>query len=204
MTVIDFIRHGETQAPGRLLGRTDAPLSDAGWQQFKQQTDGRTWAAIIASPLLRARAPAERLAQGRGLVARIDNDWAEIDFGVWDGRSIEELQDDPEASSHLDGLYLSPDAPAPPDGESWRTLQARVERAFGRLIGDDAADPTLVVTHAGPMRAALALACNIPFASLWSIRIDPGTRITLRAGRTAEIGIWGEIVEIVQPEAVPE
>jgi alpha-ribazole phosphatase len=203
MTVIDFIRHGETQSPGRLLGRTDAPLSDAGWQQFKQQTDGRTWAAIVASPLRRARAPAERLAQGRGLAARIDDDWAELDFGVWDGRPIEELQDDPDAALRLDGLYLSPDAPPAPEGESWRALQARVERAFGRLIGDSAPDSCLIVTHAGPMRAALALACNIPFAALWAIRIDPGTRITLHAGRGESGAIWGEIIEIVQPEAVP-
>jgi alpha-ribazole phosphatase len=203
-TVIDFIRLGETQATGRLLGRTDVRLSDAGWQQFKQQTDGHTWTAIVTSPLLRARAPAERLAQERGLTARVDEDWAELDFGVWDGLLLEELQDDPEASLSLDGLYLSPDAPAPPEGESWRALQARVERAFGRLLADSAPPSTLIVTHAGPMRAALSLACNIPFASLWAIRIDPGTRITLRAGRTDADGIWGEIVEIVQPEVLPE
>ena len=43
MTLIDFIRHGETRSPGRLLGRTDAPLSEMGWQQFQRQTDGRRW-----------------------------------------------------------------------------------------------------------------------------------------------------------------
>ena len=57
----------------------------------------------------------------------------------------------------------------------------------------------LVITHAGPMRAALALACGIPFANLWAFKIDPGTRITLRAGRDPGAGLWGEIVEVVQP-----
>ena len=58
----------------------------------------------------------------------------------------------------------------------------------------------LVVTHAGPMRAALALACGLPFANLWAFKIDPGTRITLR-GRPRSTGgsLWGEIVEVVQP-----
>ncbi len=200
MTLIDFIRHGETQTPGRLLGRTDAPLSDAGRQQFERQTAARTWATIVASPLCRARAPAERLAGARGLEVRIDNDWAELDFGIWDGRLIEELQDDPVAARQLDGLYASPEAAGAPGGESWRALQGRVARALDRLIGESAPATALVVTHAGPMRAAIALACGIPFASLWAIRIDPGTRVTLRAGRDVAGNMWGEIVEIVQPE----
>jgi hypothetical protein len=34
------------------------------------------------------------------------------------------------------------------------------------------------------------------------MKIDPGTRITLRAGRDVAGSVWGEIVEIVQPEIV--
>jgi alpha-ribazole phosphatase len=52
------------------------------------------------------------------------------------------------------------------------------------------------------MRAALALACNIPIESLWAIRIDPATRITLRTGRGDWGALWGEIVETVQPDAL--
>jgi len=200
MTLIDFIRHGETETPGRLLGRTDSPLSAAGRQQFERQTAGRTWAAIVASPLCRAREPAERLAQAHGLSARVDEDWAELDFGIWDGRLIEVLQADPVASRQLDGLYASSEAAAVPGGESWAALQARVARALECLIDEAAPATMLVVTHAGPMRAAIALACGIPFASLWAIKIDPGTRVTLRAGRDVAGNVWGEIVEIVQPE----
>lgn len=202
MTLIDFIRHGETETPGRLLGRTDAPLSEAGWKQFERQTAGRNWATIITSPLCRARGPAERLAGARSLEVRIDDDWAELDFGIWDGRLIEELQDDPVAAQRLDGLYASPEAAAAPGGESWRALQARVARALDRLIGKVGPATALVVTHAGPMRAAIALACGIPFASLWALKIDPGTRVTMRAGRDLAGNMWGEIVEIVQPEVV--
>lgn len=200
MTLIDFIRHGETETPSRLLGRTDAPLSDAGRQQFERQTAGRNWATIVASPLCRARGPAERLASARGLAVRIDDDWMELDFGIWDGRLIEDLQDDPVAAQRLDALYASSEAAAAPGGESWRALQARVARALDRLIGEAAPATALVVTHAGPMRAAIALACGIPFASLWALKIDPGTRVTMRVGRDVAGNMWGEIVEIVQPE----
>ena len=80
------MRHGETETPGRLLGRTDPALSDKGWAQFARQTDGRQWSAIVTSPRLRTRAAAERLAGGSGSPLRVDDDWAEVDFGDWDGR----------------------------------------------------------------------------------------------------------------------
>ena len=49
------------------------------------------------------------------------------------------------------------------------------------------------------MRATLAHTCAIPFANLWAFSIKPGTRLTLRAGRDKTAGLWGEIVEVVQP-----
>ena len=81
MPLVDFIRHGETQARGILLGRTDVALSEAGWQQFERQTLGRTWASVTTSPLRRASDAAESLAQKRDLKLKIDGDWAEMDFG---------------------------------------------------------------------------------------------------------------------------
>ena len=36
MMLIDLLRHGETETPGRLLGRTDPALSEAGWRQVER------------------------------------------------------------------------------------------------------------------------------------------------------------------------
>ncbi len=84
--LIDLLRHGETQMPGRLLGRTDPPLSEAGWRQMERQTAGRSWDVVVASPRRRTEAGAARVAAERGRTLRIDADWAELDFGAWDGR----------------------------------------------------------------------------------------------------------------------
>jgi alpha-ribazole phosphatase len=199
MTRINLLRHGETETPGRLLGRTDPSLSDKGWAQFARQTDGRQWGAIVTSPRLRTCAAAERLAGGTGMPLRIDNDWVEVDFGDWDGRTLDKLRADATTADALAALYSSPDAPGAPGGESWNTLTARVSRAIDRLLAGPADDGVLVVTHGGPMRAALALACGIPFASLWAFKIEPGTRISLHAGHDANSVLWGEIVEVAQP-----
>ena len=199
MMLIDLLRHCETTTPGRLLGRTDPALSATGWGQFARQTADRRWDAVVASPRQRTRAPAERLADERALSLRIDADWAEIDFGDWDGREITQLRADAATADVLTAIYSSPDAAGPPGGETWHALKARIARAFQSLLEPPAPARVLVVTHAGPMRAALAVACGIPFANLWAFKIDPGTRITLHAGRDPGAGLWGEIVEVAQP-----
>jgi alpha-ribazole phosphatase len=199
MMLIDLMRHGETRTPGRLLGRTDPPLSEAGWRQLERQTAGRSWDVVVASPRQRAEAGGARVAAERGKPLHVDADWAELDFGVWDGRLLADVRADPATADAFTAFYASPDAAAPPGGESWSALIDRVARALDRLLADPAASTALVVTHAGPMRAALALTCAIPFANLWAFSIKPGTRITLRAGRDKTAGLWGEIVEVVQP-----
>ncbi|MFD0987046.1 histidine phosphatase family protein [Methyloligella solikamskensis] len=202
--LIDLIRHGATEPPGLLLGRTDPPLSPTGWRQFEAQTEGRTWPRIVSSPLLRAREAAESLAAKRGLAAHIDSNWAELDFGAWDGQPVSGLREDPAIAAQLDAFYSDEDAAPPEGGESWSALRTRVANALDELLetapeSDDAAPSALVVTHGGPIRTALALTCNLPFAHLWTLRIAYGTRISLRFGRTEDETMWGELIEIVQP-----
>jgi alpha-ribazole phosphatase len=197
--LITLIRHGETEAAARLLGRTDAALSPMGWEQFERQTQTAVFDVVVSSPRQRARLPAERLAAAHKVPLRIDDDWAELDFGEWDGAALCDLHGDPATAAALAGLYRSADAPGAPGGESWRQLEARTVRAIDRLLGSGAGSRVLVTTHAGPMRAVLAVVCAMPFVNLWSIRIDYGTRITLRVGRDAGAGLWGEIIEVVQP-----
>jgi alpha-ribazole phosphatase len=199
MTLIDMIRHGETETPGRLLGRSDPEMSEAGWGQFERQTAERAWDAIVTSPRRRTHMPATRLASARGLKLRVDDDWAELDFGAWDGLLLAELHADSTVADAIAAFYRCADTAGPPGGESWSGLQTRVARALDRLVASTDGATVLVVTHAGPMRAALAMACAIPFANLWTFRIEPGTRITLHAGRDAKAGLWGEVVEVVQP-----
>lgn len=196
--LVDLLRHGETEMPGRLLGRTDAVLAEAGWRQFERQTDRILYDAIVTSTRQRARLPAEALACVRDVALQVDEDWAEIDFGDWDGRALAELRADAAIATALESMYRSTDGPGAPGGESWIVFQARIARAIDRLFAFGEDSRVLVSTHAGPVRAALAIACGIPFVNLWAFRIDPGTRVTLRLGRDAGSGLWGEVIEVVQ------
>lgn len=197
--LIDFIRHGEAEVRGLLLGRTDLALSDHGRRQFERQTAGRTWTSVVTSPLRRVREPAEALARLSGLPLRLDANWAEMDFGAWDGRAIAELRADSAIAARLDAFYGSADAPGPPGGEDWVTLNSRVVRALDTLADATDQGPILVATHGGPIRAVLSAACGIPYACTWAFRIDYGTRLTLKIARQEDGRLWGEIIEMVQP-----
>jgi alpha-ribazole phosphatase len=84
----------------------------------------------------------------------------------------------------LTAFWVDPDAHAPPGGERWSALHARVRAALAELPGSD----VLVVTHGGAMRAALAVLCgfareqawafDLPYAALLSLRVWPGARPT--------------------------
>ncbi|HKZ97773.1 MAG TPA: histidine phosphatase family protein [Hyphomicrobiaceae bacterium] len=199
MPVIDLMRHGETERAGDLIGRTDCALSQAGWTQFERQTAHGSWALVIASPLKRACEAAERLGAKRGLPVVIDPDWREIDLGDWDGKALAELEADPHSAALMTQFYRDPETAQAPNGEPWAALRARIDRALARLAEGTDAGGVLVVTHGGPIRTALSLACAIPLPSLWALRIDPATRVRLALARHPERGLWGEILEVEQP-----
>lgn len=183
---IHLMRHGAPQTPGLLLGRTDAPTTPAGIAACVAQVQDLSFCSIIASNLQRSAQPAAAIGAPRGLDPTIDRRWREVDFGAWDGLAPSEVE-----SSALGAFWDDPDANPPPGGERWSALVARVEAALASIPPED----TLVVTHGGAIRAALASlfgfgqrqlwAFDLPYAAVISLRVWPGTP------RSAQIaGLW--------------
>jgi probable phosphoglycerate mutase len=154
-TLLALIRHGPTEwnADGRMQGRADIPLSDAGrdavraWQVHPSFLAAR-W---ITSPLERARETAALLGAN---AAAVDPRLVELDWGAWEGQRIEDLRDvlGPRMRAMEDrGLDFRPE-----DGESPRDVQARLRPWLAALAAD--AGPTVAVTHKGVIRAMFAQA----------------------------------------------
>lgn len=92
-----LVRHGQTEynRAGRLQGQVDIPMNQVGLDQAAQLA--RSIAAdppalIVASPLSRARATAEAVAQARGLEVTLDEAFLERGFGAWEGLTGAEIQ----------------------------------------------------------------------------------------------------------------
>jgi alpha-ribazole phosphatase len=195
--IADLLRHGSTGRDGHLDGLTDHGMSAAGWAAVRAQTAGRHWPLIVASPRRRTREPAAALAGERAVPLRLDDDWAELDFGRWDGRARAGIEAEPGGGAALAAFYADPAAHTPPGGEPWEAFAARIGRALRTLLAVEG--PVLVVTHAGPIRLALAMACGFPFDRLWALRIAPATRVRLAVEEAPGGGLAGQIVEIAQP-----
>ena len=183
---IDFLRHGAVEGAAALNGRSDPPLSAAGWAAFAPlfALDSAPWQRIITSPRQRCRAIAERLAAHYQLPLEIAAPWAEMDFGQFDGIAFDDLQ---QEWPQLEQFWQDPIAHPLPDAESLAHFHQRIVTAWQSLIAQSAQESLLVVAHGGVIRQLLAhlLLCDwqqgvfhqrlrIPHASLTRIRLWPG------------------------------
>ena len=95
MTELWLIRHGETEwsAEGRHTSRTDLPLTERGRERaavLGKFLAGTKFAAVLRSPMLRAKETCE--IAGFGDVAVVDDGLKEWDYGVYEGRTTQEIQ----------------------------------------------------------------------------------------------------------------
>lgn len=168
MAELILIRHGPTDAPGRLHGRSDPGLAEAP-ARAAFAVD-----AIRVSPARRARATAEALWPGTEL--REDARLWEQDFGDWDGLAYADLPDLGELGREALADH------APPGGESFAGMAARVATAL-REAGATAEGRVAVVAHAGTVRAGLALALgDTPAALAFEVDHLSATRLRCLPG----------------------
>jgi probable phosphoglycerate mutase len=132
---------------------------------------------LLTSPLLRTRQTAQILAAALGLQAELAHEWSELRLGEWNGLTYRQI-----GQGWPDEFAAWHDSPSarPPGGESVDELRIRVEAALRRLRRTEAGKSVVLVTHAGPIRAAVASALEAGPAAFWRLRIDPASVTTVR------------------------
>lgn len=169
--MLHLLRHGETQAPGRLLGHGDWPPSDAGIAACVARAEGLAFEVLWSLDLSRAALAGDAIGARAGVMPQVDARWRELDFGAWDGLAVADI--DP---AQMARFWDDPDAAPPPGGECWSALVARVSAAVAQLPPQS----TMVVTHGGAMRAALAALCGFDLAQLWAFDLPCAALLSLR------------------------
>lgn len=161
-TTIVLVRHGETDwnRDNRFQGRADQPLNEAGRSQARELAErlhAEPVTALYTSPLRRASETAEILAERFGLEAQRHDALLEIDVGAWEGLTIEEVRKTyPE---QVAGDWRS----GWDEGETYAELSERVVPALVELGVKHEGGHVLAVTHAGPLRAAIAASMRLSY-----------------------------------------
>ena len=165
-----MIRHGEPVGGRRYRGQVDDPLSEKGWQQMWTAVGDRApWRHIVTSPLSRCREFAVALGTRHGIPVTDDPRLTEIGFGVWEGRTPDELRrDDPDI---LTRFFNDPVAHRPAGAEPLDQFVGRVREAWYELLDNHAGKHLLLVAHAGVIRAVISLVLEIPASNMFRIKV---------------------------------
>ena len=171
-----LLRHPRTQAPpGLCYGRFDPPpASDAIASVEALLPDLLGIATIITSPSPRCALPAQQLAALLACRLVTDERLQELDFGQWEGRLWQDIERRESDYWAADPLHR-----APPEGESFAALQSRVYSVLDELARDDTVmNASLLVTHAGPIRAIWMRTSAMNFDQAFRTPVPYGTLIT--------------------------
>jgi broad specificity phosphatase PhoE len=175
-----LLRHGATEwsASGKHTGRTDVPLSPLGEQQAARVASliaDRTFALVLASPLVRA----QETAQLAGLShIETDPNLVEWDYGGYEGLTTAQIR------AILPGWSLWRDGvPAHGDGQPGETaadVGGRADRVIARVLPMLGRGDVALVSHGHFLRV---------LAARWlSLAPTGGAMLALDTGSVSVLG----------------
>ncbi len=175
-----LVRHGKTPTTGKVLpGRAPGlHLSDEGRAQAEAvgarmaamvASGRRPPVAIYASPLERTMETARPIARQLGLRVRSDRGLLECEFGAWTGARLTSLAKKPEWRQ----VQQWPSGFRFPGGESFLEMQERMSSALARLIERHPGETVVAVSHADPIKAAVASAAGTPLDLFQRLVVSP-------------------------------
>jgi probable phosphoglycerate mutase len=202
-TIVLLVRHGATTTTGvELPGRAPGlHLSETGHDQAEKiaariaalagrsptgpdegaagdgRDDGRrgragavpTVTAVYASPLERTRETAAPIARLLGHNVAVDDGLVELDVGDWTGLELKAARKRKEWTT----IQRYPSGFTFPGGESFVAMQARMSATLERLRAAHPGETIVAVSHADPIRAAVAHAMGTHLDLFQRVVVSP-------------------------------
>lgn len=153
-----LIRHGETDwnKGGRYQGCTNIDLNAEGREQARllgRRFEYLPLDHVYVSPLNRAVETAEQVAKAHGLTPIVDEHFKEINFGEWEGHTIQELSEK-YGRAYTDFFKDPFDHPVPGEG-SFQNAMKRAIEGFEALEKKHKGENIAIVSHGGLLRVML-------------------------------------------------
>ncbi|PZS16679.1 MAG: phosphoglycerate mutase [Acidimicrobiales bacterium] len=192
-TLVLYVRHGTTPTTGRILPGRAPGLDLAEDGRVQARSVGEKLAAlakvdvVYASPLARARQTAALIAEQLGQEVHTEKGLLECDFGEWTGAELKELMKRPEWQT----VQRWPSGWRFPGGESFAEMQARMSGACESFRVGHPGGTVVAVSHADPIKAAVAEAMGLHLDLFQRVVIAPCsvTAITYSATGPAVLAV---------------
>lgn len=193
--LIHLVRNGLTtgNTQGRYIGHTDLELSLDGEKQLKRLKEEMVYPpveAVFSSPMKRCTKTAEILYPDQKPI--ILRDLIECNFGEFEGKTAQELENSPLFPRWLAGEDIEP-----PFGESNREFATRVCGCFEKIIEGvmkTGTQNTAVFTHGGVIMTLLA-AYGLPEMPMHQWMTPNGCGFTIRV--TPSVWMRGRKFEVI-------
>ena len=208
ITTLILVRHAVTAQTGPLLsGRAPGiPLSEDGQAQAKATAErlaALPIAAVYASPIERTTETAEAIAAPHGLEVRALPGVLEADYGEWTGGKLTDL-----AKTDLwKTVQRSPSRARFPGGESIAEMQARMVVALEEVVAAHAGELFVVVSHADPIKSAIAHYTGVHLDLFQRIVVSPASvtafQLSAHGAAMVKCNDTGTLEELRPPEPEP-
>jgi broad specificity phosphatase PhoE len=170
-----LLRHGQTElsVQRRYSGHGDPELTPLGTAQAAGAAARLARvpdiAAVLTSPLRRARQTAEVVAASTGAPLVVRQGLIETDFGKWEGLTFPEARArDPQ----LHAEWLGSEEVAPPGGESFAAVGRRVTAELTDVLREYPGATLVLVTHVTPIKMLLRDALQGGPGVLYRLHLD--------------------------------
>jgi len=192
---VTLVRHPQTTANEKhiIYGNSDYPYTKRGERQRHWVKDYMainygiqleeipdTNIKIISSPKGRALNLAIAIAKELDISAEMNENISEMDFGIFEGLTIEEAMETyPDAYANFQEYF---DTTRIPDGESYGEFINRMDMFLEHITflnNERKVDEIIVVSHGGVIRELLERLLDINPGESWKFLIDNGCIIKL-------------------------
>ncbi|MFH0847835.1 MAG: histidine phosphatase family protein [Chloroflexota bacterium] len=175
MTEIILVRHGETDwnREDVFRGRTDIPLNQTGVRQAKRVAiylAKRKLDAVLSSPLKRAFATAELVAQPHKLAVEKNADLIDFNYGEWQGLSHDQVK---EMYGELYQDWLDhPEQVTMPGGENLDDVRVRALWVIQQAVRRFPKGVVVFVSHEVVGKVIVYTLLGLDHSYFWNIHLD--------------------------------
>lgn len=175
MTQLILVRHGQTawNRKPRFRGQYDIELDEVGLAQALATADKLARfpiAAVYSSPLKRALATAQPIADVFGLSVQPHNGLMDINFGKCQGLTPDEVR--VRYGDLVDNWLQKPQTVTFPDGECLNDVGSRFNQALNELTAKHNGQTIALISHVVALKVALCMILGLDNSHFWLVAQD--------------------------------